>query len=251
MELMVGRAGVIHLLHVAPVIDLNQFFPVRGFLGTTADADPAARLKQWKIAILENHPELIVRVHLLRGLQVQSALASLAAKIEPDIIIIGKHRAHNWCRFLNTVSPGILSMVTQRPVLTVKRGSLRNRVRSIVYPVTNAGSAKKTGILIGLLGNYRARVYLARQANAAEDASNADYSDFVDTYRTLKQSANVSIEYVLLPGPSLPLSALHFAETVKADLLLVSPGVQSTGLIHPQLNDLVNGDSKLEVLSIA
>lgn len=253
MELMDELEPAVHLLHVSSWLRLNHYFPVNGFWGDAGAGETGQKLEQWRTAILENHPSVRVVLHVLRAGNVQSAIARLALSVEPELIIIGKHRAHNWCTFLNTVSPGTLALATQCPVLTVKTGSLRNKVRSIVYPVNGALTAKKMEVLVGLSGRYRARVYLAKHMSADEDGMKASYTDFIDTYRLLKQSVNGPIDYVVLPGPSLALSALHFAETIKADMLLLPPGrsITTAGLPNPQVNDLIRGDSKLEVLSIA
>lgn len=253
MELVDELEPVVHLVHVSSWLQLNQFFPVNGFWGDAGMGETRRKMEQWRTAIQENHPSVRVALHLVRAGHVQSAIARIASSIEPGLIIIGKHRAHNWCTFLNTVSPGTLALATQCPVLTVKTGSLRNKVRSIVYPVNGALTGKKMELLIGLSGRYRARLYLAKQMSAGEDGMKTGYNDFIETYRMLKHSVNCPIDYVVLPGPSLSLSALHFAETIKADMLLVPPGrnITTVGLPNPQVNDLIKGDSKLEVLSIA
>lgn len=253
MELMDEYEPVIHLVHVSSWLQLNHYFPVNGFWGDAGAGDIRKKMEQWRAAIMENHPAVQVVLHNVRAGNVQSAIARIAMSIKPELIIIGKHRAHNWCTFLNTVSPGTLALATQYPVLTVKTGSLRNKVRSIVYPVNGALTGKKMEVLIGLSGRYRARVYLAKQMSVGEESAKAGYTDFIETYRLLKHSVNCPIDYVILPGPSLSLSALHFAETVKADMLLLPPGrsITTVGLPNPQVNDLIRGDSKLEVLSIA
>lgn len=253
MELMDELDPTIHLLHVSSWLQLNHYFPVNAFWGDAGAAEVMHKLEQWRTAILENRPSVRVVLQVVRAGNIQSAIARFALSINPEMIIIGKHRAHKWCTFLNTVSPGTLALATQCPVLTVKTGSLRNKVRSIVYPVNGVLTSKKMDVLIGLSGRYRARVYLAKQMSVDEDGMKASYTEFIDTYRLLKQSVNGPIDYVVLPGPSLALSALHFAETIKADMLLVPPGrsITTVGLPNPQVNDLIRGDSKLEVLSIA
>ena len=78
------------------------------------------------------------------------------------------------------------------------------------------------------------------------------YNTFIETYRMLRAAINTPIAHMVIPGVNFTKAVLQFAESVKADMILVDPVQQGRVSILPgqQLNDLIKGNSKLEVLSV-
>lgn len=193
-----------------------------------------------------------VCIHLVQGKDIQQQIVHLSKKIAPRLIIIGKHNYHNWFGFLNTVIPGLLARTTSCPVLTVKTGSLHNKIKSIVFPVQPIVNSRKIDLLVTLARKYRARIHLVIPAGGGNENESYLYREFIDTYRTLKASLNCPIEYTMVRGNNIARAALHFAELIKADMILVNPDAEQ-GLFKlrsQQVTDQVKGNSKLEVLSV-
>lgn len=256
LGLIDSEDAVIHLVHVVrsfiPALGLHTYF-ADNILSDTSETEHATRrLREWQMSIMETMQDLIVHIHLFKGGTVQHHVAKLAKRIHPQLIIIGKHNYHNWFTFLNTIDPNKLGKLTNCPVLTVKVGSLNNRIRSIVFPVKCFVPNRKIDLLITLARKYRARVYLVILVDPANAKPTPLYNAFVDTYRLLKSSLRSPIEHKAVTGSNLAKATLDFAQSINADMILVSPDSETkiSLLTGKQVNDVINGTSKLEVLSV-
>ena len=256
LELINDSEAVIHLVHVItaaiPVFSArvsleDNVFPDRG-----EGEMGIKKLREWQHSILETIPGLRVQIHLFKGGKVRHLIATLARKLQPQLIIIGKHNYHNWFTFLNTIDPEKLGKLTNCPVLTVKTGSLHNKIKSIVFPVKCFVPNRKIDLLITIAKKYRARVYLVILVNPVDEKPTPLYSAFIDTYRLLKSSLSCPIEHKVVTGTNLAKAALDFAQSINADMILVSQESETriSLLTGQQVNDVIKGNSKLEVLSV-
>ncbi|MEP6747016.1 MAG: universal stress protein [Bacteroidota bacterium] len=237
LELIETNDSIIHLVHII----------------TSGERETGyKKLNEWQASIQEKIPGLTVEIHLFKGLNVQHHIVTLAKKLLPQMIIIGKHNYHNWFSFLNTIDPDKLGRLTSCPVLTVKMGSLRNRVKSIVFPVKCFVPNRKIDMLITIARKYRARVYLVILVNPVNEQPTPLYTAFIDTYRLLKASLNCPVEHTMVTGNNLAKASLDFAHSINADMILVSPETETriSLLTGKQVNDVIKGDSKLEILSV-
>jgi len=255
LELMEGSGEVIHLVHVisAPGAAVSTRISLEDnvFPASAKGEEIIKRMREWQQSIVETMPGLCVQIHLFRG-KVSQSIVTLARKLQPQLIIIGKHNYHSWFTFLNTINPHKLGKLTNCPVLTVKMGSLHNKIKSIVFPVKCFVPNRKIDLLISIAKKYRAKVYLVILVNPADEQPTPLYSAFIDTYRLLKSSLNCPIEHKAVTGTNLAKAALDFAQTIKADMILVSPETETriSLLTGRQVNDVIKGNSKLEVLSV-
>ncbi len=256
MELIAPQDGVVHLFNVipsmSPLLGADPLLPGNAWVEKANTHFADRHLSQWSQTITESYPGVHVSIHLKKAGKVQPAITQLAKKLRPELIIIGKHNYHNWFPFLNTLKPAVLAGDTGCPVLTAKLGSLHNKIKSIVYPVQTVVPDKSLEMLITLARKYRARIYLLLPENRSSPVSEPLYNSFIETYRQLKATVNTPIEHATVPGHNLAKAALQFAQSMKADLLLINPkpnGKQSVLRSHP-VNDFVKGNSKLEVLAL-
>ncbi|MEP7279056.1 MAG: universal stress protein [Bacteroidota bacterium] len=254
--LVAEKDAVIHLLHVLPSIitalTVDASYTGASFPDTADMQDAEKKLKQWKYSIIESFPGISIETHLRKGHSIQQQVIRLAKQLNPQLIIIGKHNYHNWFSFLNTITPSKLAKGTNCPVLTVKMGSLHNKIRSIVFPVQSFVPNRKIALLVALVKRYRARVYLIILVDPPGEANPPLYDAFIDTYRMLKASLNCPIEHEIVTGTSLAKEALHFAEKIQADMILLHPDAETrlSSFTKQQVSDVVKGNSKLEVLSV-
>jgi nucleotide-binding universal stress UspA family protein len=243
LELIQDKEGTIHLLYV------NVSF----FSGKGKEELAVKRLNEWRLSIQEIYPGIKVETYLHKGHSVQLQVDNLARKIQPQLIVIGKHNYHNWLSFLNTIDPDKLGKSTNCPVLTVKLGSLHNKIKSIVFPVKTFVPNRKIELLITIAKIYRARIYLVILTDPEKHTEASPlYHAFVETYRLLKASLSTPIEHKIASGSSLVRASLDFARSINADMILVSPDTENrvSLLSRQQVNDVVKGNSKLAVLSV-
>ncbi|HEY4147893.1 MAG TPA: universal stress protein [Chitinophagaceae bacterium] len=252
MELIEEREAVIHLLHVMSHATRAGNHPASASPGGLERETASVKLESWRNAIRETRPDLQVEIHLLNGKNIHNHIVQLAKITNPQLIIIGKHNYHNWFSFLNTVFPAKMAKQTGCPVLTLKAGSLHNKIKTIVFPISGFVPKRKIELLQKLTLKYRARVYLVTLTEEpGRNDSNAYYA-FIDTYRLLKSGLNCPIEHKVIPGNNLAKAALRFAEVIRADMILVTPDTETrVSLIqNKQLTDIVKADSKLEILAV-
>lgn len=256
LELIENKDAVIHLVHVitpaVPALHFQTYFP-GSFVPNTSESEMVGKkMKKWQQYILENAPDLKVQCHVFKGHSILHHLVKLAKKLSPQLIVVGKHNYHNWFTFLNTIDPNKLGRLTSCPVLTVKMGSLHNKIKSIVFPVKCFVPNRKIDLLITIAKKYRARVYLVILVNPSTEEPTPLYTAFIDTYRLLRSSLNCPIEHRAVTGTNLAKASLDFAQSINADMILVSADVETkiSLLTGQQVNDVIKGNSKLEVLSV-
>ncbi|MEO5683628.1 MAG: universal stress protein [Chitinophagaceae bacterium] len=250
--------AVIHLLHVipppalSPAISTDPYIPENALYNSNEKWRPGEKLSEWVKVISENVPGVCIKTHTITGHNIQQKIVDLSKILNPGLIIIGKHNYHSWLGFLNTVTPSKLAKISNCPVLTVKMGSLHNKIKTIVFPVQSLLPGRKIGLLLAIAKRYRARIHLVVLVNPTDGKPAPLYGAFIETYRTLKTNLNCPIEYSMVKGNNPTKAALRFAEIIKADMILVNPDTDAGifRLSGQNETDMLNGNSKLEVLSV-
>lgn len=256
IELAKGNDTIVHLLHVVPaifsVLPVETFFPDDSFRNNNEVDRAGRKLVQWKNSIIEMFPDICIEIHLMKGYFIQQQITRLAKRIHPQLIIVGKHHHHNWFNFLNTVSPNKLAKITHCPVLIVRTGMLNGKIRSIVFPVQTFVPAQKIDMLITLATRYRAKVFLVILVNPSNEAPTPLYNAFIDTYRLLTTSINRPVDYEMVAETNVVKASIDFAESIKADMVLISPEPESriSLLTETQVSEVVKNQSRKNALHV-
>ena len=251
---LAGDKTVIHLLYV----QTNHLpFVARSFKEqfvnstTTLDREEIVRrLEQWKASIEETLP-VEVCTWLVPAKSIQPAIEKKAKHLSVDLIIIGKKSNHAWLPFLNTVVPSRLVQKTGIPVLTVKPGSMHNKVRKVVVPVSTKSVNDKMEIIAALAKKFKMRVYLVTIMDNHHEPIGFYASSLLQFYSWIKTSIGCPAEYAVLKGRNKAKAILNYAEKINADILLLNPESETKiGWMNTQISDVLPPTTKFEILTV-
>ena len=249
---MAEEQAVLHLVHIMDHASFN--LPV---VKLKKSPQPAERtsvgkmLQEWKDSIEDDFPEIEVRTWIVAASSVQQAIADKAKEVQADLIVIGKSSGHSWFPFLNTITSSELSQLTGIAVLTVKPGSLHNKIKTVVVPVTDHLTQNKIEVVSALCKRYKMKVYLVTFVNDNHVPEEFSASSLLQVYQWLKNTLHCSVEYAVLHGSNKARSILNYAEKINADILLVHPKSETRiGWWNRQISDVLPSQSKVQVLTV-
>jgi nucleotide-binding universal stress UspA family protein len=203
--------------------------------------------------ILDQHPAITVRKHILSGRSVQRTIIECTELLRPDLVIIGKSEPpRRWFR-ARGIWPDVIARKSNCPVLTVKPGSAGNRTRVILIPIGNFLPERKLEWAVLLAKRYRAQVHLLAIQERQENRDWALPHVFLKAYHQLREHLHHPIEYSATGKQSTAKATLSCAELIMADMIVVTPETESgvsgfAGYRH--ISDLLKKDSKIQVLDI-
>ena len=247
LEVIDEGSADLHLVHVRN----------NSFLGTPKkrsqiSEDQADRfMNQWKQTIEEDFSSIKVHTWQLKGDRVQKAIGNKAKDLGADLIVVGKNSNHTWFPFLNTIVPGELAGQTGVAVLTVKPGSLHNKLRTMVVPVTDHLSENKTEIIAALTRKYKMKVHLVTFSTGFAASQEMSALSFLQVYQWLKNTLHCPVEYSVLHGANRARCLLKYSEKINADILLVHlENETKIGWPNTHISDVLPTHSKMQVLTI-
>lgn len=192
-------------------------------------------MEKWREMIRDSYPAMKVRTHVFRGYSVQRMIIECAALLKPDLIVIGKNNpprrwgavARRWwamdiCRwsFFRGVSPDVIAMKSNCPVLTVKPGSVDSKTRVILIPIRDFLPERKLEWAVLLAKKYRAQVHLLAIQERQETKDRALPQVFLKAYHQLREHLQHPIEYSSTGRQSTAKATLICAESIMADMIL-------------------------------
>jgi nucleotide-binding universal stress UspA family protein len=236
---------VIHLLHV---VRPGRKTSTR-FRNWVVERD----LQQLKDNIQQANPNIRVKTSVREDYSIQQAIIECTAKLNPDLVIMGRQNNHRRWFFSRQISPDVVAKRSNCPVLTAKPGSIDSRTKVIVLPIRNFLPERKLEWAVLLAKKYKAQVHLLA---IGEDAGQKDgllSQVFLKAYHHLREKLHHPIEYSSSTRHHPAKAALNYAELIMADMILVNPDTESgisgfTGFRH--LSDLLKRDSKIQVLDV-
>jgi nucleotide-binding universal stress UspA family protein len=244
----------IHLLHVpsaggVSVASFHQNFAPYSFDTAEVIESCRAQMITWNEYINEKRPHIRCFNHIEMGGTIQELVILFAKQIRADLIVIGKHSQHSWLPFLNTVVSTKIANKTGIPVLTAKPGAYYQTPKLIVIPINSGSTEKKIELAKMLSRKFRLQVRLVT-VMPEDDRSNFPPMSLIKAYQSLKNSiANVS--YELLNGAHQVKKIVQYCKDVKADMLIVHPGLETTiGWMNKQISDELSPASRMQVLAI-
>lgn len=245
----------IHLLHIqtSPVQDLSVIayrYLVGGKTGTPL-SEIKDKMEQWKRTIEETAEGVKVCTRVISiDNSIQKIIEEKAKELKADLIIIGKNSHHSLLPLLNTVIPSKIVQQSGIPVLTVKPGSLHNRIKTVIVPITSQATTTKMEAIETICKKFRVKVYLVTFTRY--DQPGEFYASvLLQMYQWLKTSVHCPVEYAVLRGKNKAKTLLNYAEKVNADILLVHPETETKiGWLNKHISDVLPAASKMQVLAV-
>lgn len=242
-----------HLLHVVnDLADMNIAKAEAMASGKFIDpAEANNMLNQWKDCIKDVLPSAQVCTWISASPSIQNAISKKAKEIGADLIVIGKNSNHTWLPFLNTVLPVEIAEAANAAVLTVKPGSLHNKIKTVVVPVTDEMPQHKMEVIAMLCKKDRIKVYLVTFINGSQMQEQFSASPLLKTYQWLKSVLHCQVEYSVLHGYNKAKAVLAYAEKTGADILLLNPKSETKiGWPNRHISDALPSQSKVQVLTV-
>ncbi len=245
--------AVIHLLHVQSSMFQGISRMSEGLWTDTYRKEDRniidKKMEQWKTSIEESDDDISVCKWICNNDSVQDAIEKKAKEISADLIIIGKNSHHSWAPFLNTVVPSFLAKNTGKAVLTVKPGAIYNKVRSLVVPAAEDTCSQKIELIAAICRKFRINVHLVTFID--NKSSEFSSSALLQMYNVVKNNLQCEVDYTVLHGSNKAKAILTYAETIKADILLLKPVFETKiGWLNKHISDVLLPESKLEVLTV-
>jgi nucleotide-binding universal stress UspA family protein len=255
LELIEPQHSMIYLLHVQKLTP-RIIRIIKIIFGkdnsTSQKAMSKLRFNELHNLICESCPSIEVVREQKKAKGIEKTIIEKANNIKPDIIVIGKHSHHIWFPFLNTVFPNRIAKSTGCPVLTVKPGSIYNRIKSIVVPVGSAIPKRKVELIVALKKKFRISIHLVTVMGNKSDSNEFSAYALLSTYRFLRDAVQCPLDHEVLHGDNVAKSAFKYAQNIKADILLVDPESETRLSTFPDkhISDELKADSRLQILTV-
>jgi nucleotide-binding universal stress UspA family protein len=235
----------IHLVHVAK--------PKAGIVAKFIIWEAEKKLAQWKTVIQETRTGIKVNAVILKGSSAQKMIIESAKMFSPDLIIIGKQDKTRRWPFSRSVSPDQIARKSNCPVLTAKQGSMHSLTKIIVLPVRDFVPERKMELAILIAKKCRAQVHLLAIRKNNKEKEGSTPLPFLKAYNQLRENLHHPVEYSLISRHNTARAVLEYAESVKADMILLNPETESaipglTGSRH--ISDFIRNNSKIQVLDV-
>jgi hypothetical protein len=257
LELADSAETVFHLYHVQKSkFSLNSLFSSiwsdTSVLKSFVTDELHYKLIQWKELIESNYPNIKVIACVDHSTHVQKSIVQKAKEVKADLIIIGKHSYHKWFTFLNTVSPNKIAKSTGCPVLSFKPGSVYTKIRSIVVPIGTVVPQRKVELIVTLKQKFRISIHLVTVLSKKQNADDSSAFSLLETYRFLKETVQCPLSHEVLHGENVAQSTFDYAKSIKADMLLLEPELETRLSSFPQKHiiDEMKPNSKIQILAV-
>lgn len=251
LEVADNEGATIHLLYVAGSTRgnfINDAEKKENKIPSFLSAEEM--MTQWKHSIQQATPHIVcnwVQYHS----SIQQSIEEKAYSLKPDLIVIGKKSNHSWFPFLNTVVTSDLVEATGVPVLTVKPGSLRNKIKTVVVPVSGDAPKYKMEAITALCKTNRLKVHLVSYVNGDNVPANFSAPSLIKVYQWLKDILHCPVEYAVVHGSNKAKAVLSYAEKINADVLLVNQRSETKiGWMNKNISDVLPSQSKVQVLAV-
>lgn len=234
----------LHLLHIAPNSDHLKMID-----DSKAQQNNKERLEGLKTA-LQSRYEIAINCHETHG-KVSDVVNKYAGDLTIDLVVLAAKR-ETWFRelFIESTAKKIIRSVDSE-VLCVYDGSNSNKLKKIVLPIGKFIPKRKIRLAYELAKKFAANVHLI-SLNKNGSFNSEDTKILMASYQYLKDITNIPIECRTVPGDNLAQAAVHYAENIGADLILVNAGSESLfrgAVLHRWGGNIVN-HSSIPVLSV-
>ena len=257
VELAEPDESAICLLYICkPLFSLNLFSNTGYIVAPTTEILTITEIEQkissYKSLISQHLGGVIVETVISEAGKLHQKIEETAELFGPDLIIMYKRGSKSVFHFFNQFSSEKIAQKTDCPVLTIKEGSGKKKIRNIVLPVTQRIPFRKLEIAIKLAKAFSAKIHLISFPDCSDEEKKSDHA-FIESFKKIRENASLIIKHGPVFGNDIARAVLKYAESVEADLILVNPVTESSlhyvmGKIH--LSDMLSEQSPIQILDI-
>jgi len=234
----------LHLLYVAPNSD-----HLKKNSNDTAQQINIQRLQDLKTA-LQGRYEITIKYHEAIG-KVNEVVNKYSIDLTINLIVLAAKR-ETWFKefFFESTAKKIIRCVDSE-VLCIYEESNSNKLKKIVLPIGKFVPKRKIRLAYEFAKKFAANVHLI-SLNKNGNLNSEDTKVLMSSYQYLKDITNIPIECRTVPGDNLAQAAVHYAENIGADLILVNAGAESLfkGMVLQRWGGNIVNHSSIPVLSV-
>ena len=246
----------LHLLHVSSNSNASYLVAPEAYFFHVAEDEKEglsinmARLKKLKLE-LQKRFEINIYFHEANG-KLCEVVSKYSHDIHINLIVLGAKRK-NWFKELVSESKAksIIRSVNSE-VLCVYPESNSFRLKKIVLPIGKFIPKRKIRLAYELAKKFAANVHLISLNKDGTSLNSEDTKILMASYQYLKDITNIPIECRTVQGDNLAQAAVHYAENIDADLILVNTGAEShfKGTVLRKWGGNILNHSSIPVLSV-
>jgi nucleotide-binding universal stress UspA family protein len=180
--------------------------------------------------------------HVAEG-GMERTIRTFTMKHEIDLAILTYRRRFAWSKWLNRININRLTKKIQCPILNIPESTSIHHIRNIVLPVTNVLPLRKIMFASYLAQYHDARIHLVALK---------DNSYLYKSYQLLRDNTDLAIECHPVSGENIANTTLQYAESVKADLIVVQPGKEAElpGILNSIFSRFLFSASRIPVMAV-
>lgn len=248
--------SVLHLLHVSLSPTLPYLLMPEVFMLHMAKDEPELvyqshqRLNKMKWDLV-NRYSINTIPHVAKD-HFKKAISELVQQEEIDLVIIGSNKKARLRNFLFGSVPEMVIKTAGCEVLCVYPESDCSQMKKIVIPVENFIPKKKIRLAYKLARKFAANIHLITLNKNISGVASNNAKTLMAAYQYVKDITNLPVECKTLDGSNLAKAAVSYAQKIKADLIMVNPGIESQisgPVLRKRNSDIVNYSS-IPVLSV-
>jgi hypothetical protein len=223
IELIGEDKSVLHLVHVINpfsilIAEPFRFFSAAGMRRSAAYKKAAHKLEQWKQSVQDALVNSSVTAEILFSSDTEKALVNKINTVNPELIVVCGSSVKAWLAQPGAVSGGRIASRTAHTVLALRAAILDSRLQTVVVPIGNFVPQKKLISIAAAYNRQHFKIYLVSVQKTVDASTNRT---MMETFRYLKSALYCDVECKTLAGDDLMRTAKRFAETVRADAMLI------------------------------
>jgi nucleotide-binding universal stress UspA family protein len=144
-----------------------------------------------------------------------------------DLVVLGAKK-RGWLKEIFIESKAkLLIKYAESEVLCVHCESKTATFKKIVLPVGKSVSKKKMSIAYELAKKFASNIHLIALNKQEKSLDEKSAVSLIASYRYLRDNTNMPIACNSIVGKNLADAAMHYAEVIEADLILIDEGAES------------------------
>lgn len=255
VELATPGYSVLHLFHVSPSGLFNSLSGAGLITSLKAGARNSSeeKLVQLKHQIQSDYQDLHVEISITSANNIENSVIAFAKQIKPSLVVIAKSRYHSFFPFFKTIMSMNVAEEANCAVLTVKPGSLKKLISTVVMPVADFYPKRKIEVISSLCSRIALNVHLLTILQSDQHPDNHSASALLQAMRSLRSKFQCNVQHSVIHSDDRAMATLRYAEKISADMILVnskSEAVIKTWISKKDITDILNPASHLQVLSV-
>lgn len=194
--------------------------------------------------------DIAIKYHETGG-KICDVVNKYSSDLAIDLVVLAAKK-ETWFRelFFESTAKKIIRSIHSE-VLCVYEDSNSKRLKKIVLPIGKFVPKRKIRLAYELAKKFAANVHLI-SLNKNGTFNSEDTKTLMTSYQYLKDITNIPIECRTVPGDNLAQAAVHYAENIGADLILVYAGAESLfkGTMLKRRGGNIVNHSSIPVLSV-